>query len=149
MQEWERAMKVNLSSMALMARHSIPVMAAQGAGSIVNISSTAALTGAFSSIFYPVSKGAVVPLTRQLAAQHGAQGIRVNCVAPGFVYTPMVSAGMSDETRERRKLAAPLKLEGDAWDVAYAALYLAGDESRWVTGVVVPVDGGLLLGVGS
>jgi len=149
MQEWERAMKVNLSSMALMARHSIPVMAAQGAGSIVNISSTAALTGAFSSIFYPVSKGAVVPLTRQLAAQHGAQGIRVNCVAPGFVYTPMVSAGMSDETRDRRKQAAPLKLEGDAWDVAYAALYLAGDESRWVTGVVVPVDGGLLLGVGS
>jgi len=147
MKEWDRAMAVNLSSMALMAKHSVPVMAAQGGGSIVNISSTAALSGAFPSIFYPVSKGAIVPLTRQMALQHGAQGIPVNCVAPGLAYTPMVSArGMSEETRERRRQAAPLAIEGDAWDVAYAGLYLATDEARWVTGVVIPVDGGLVLG---
>jgi NAD(P)-dependent dehydrogenase (short-subunit alcohol dehydrogenase family) len=147
MEEWDRAMKVNLGSMALMAKHAIPIMASQGAGSIVNISSTAGLIGGFPSIFYPVSKGAIVPLTRMMAQQHGSQGIRVNCVAPGLVYTPMVAAGgMSAETREQRRLAATLTAEGDAWDVAYAALYLAGDESRWVTGVVIPVDGGLVLG---
>jgi NAD(P)-dependent dehydrogenase (short-subunit alcohol dehydrogenase family) len=147
MNDWERAMKVNLGSMALMAKHAIPVMASQGAGSIVNISSTAGLTGGFPSVFYPVSKGAIVPLTRLMALQHGSQGVRVNCVAPGLVYTPMVAArGMSDEVREQRRLAAALTVEGDAWDVAYAALYLAGDEARWVTGVVIPVDGGLVLG---
>ncbi len=147
MNEWERAMRVNLGSMALMAKHAIPVMTSLGAGSIVNISSTAGLTGGFPSVFYPVSKGAIVPLTRLMALQHGSQGVRVNCVAPGLVYTPMVAArGMSEEVRERRRLAAALTVEGDAWDVAYAVLYLASDEARWVTGVVIPVDGGLVLG---
>jgi NAD(P)-dependent dehydrogenase (short-subunit alcohol dehydrogenase family) len=147
MADWERAMRVNLGSMALMAKHAIPVMASQGAGSIVNISSSAGLTGGFPSVFYPVSKGAVVPLTRLMALQHGPQGVRVNCVAPGLVYTPMVATrGMSAEIRERRRQAAALSVEGDGWDVAYAVLYLAGEEARWVTGVVIPVDGGLVLG---
>ena len=147
MNDWERAMRVNLGSMVLMAKHAVPFMAARGAGSIVNIASTAGLLGGFPSLFYPVSKGSVVPLTRVMALQHASQGIRVNCVAPGLVYTPMVAArGMSAEIRESRRLSAPLQIEGDAWDVAYAALYLAGDEARWLTGVVIPVDGGLVLG---
>jgi NAD(P)-dependent dehydrogenase (short-subunit alcohol dehydrogenase family) len=146
-QEWDRAMRVNLGSIVLMAKHAVPSMAAHNAGSIVNISSIVGLIGGFPSLFYPVSKGSIVPLTRVMALQHGSQGIRVNCVAPGLVYTPMVATrGMSDEVRERRRLAAALKIEGDAWDVAHATLYLAGDEARWITGVVIPVDGGLALG---
>ncbi|HCG02109.1 MAG TPA: oxidoreductase [Chloroflexi bacterium] len=147
MNDWERAMRVNVGSMVLMAKHAVPFMAARGSGSIVNISSIAGLLGGFPSLFYPVSKGSLLPLTRVMASQHGSQGIRVNCVAPGLVYTPMVAArGMSPETRENRRLAGALKSEGDAWDVAYAVLYLASEEARWITGVFIPVDGGLALG---
>ena len=114
-------MRVNLGSIVLMAKHAVPSMAAHNAGSIVNISSIVGLIGGFPSLFYPVSKGSIVPLTRVMALQHGSHGIRVNCVAPGLVYTPMVTTrGMSDEVRERRRLAGALKIEGDAWDVAYA-----------------------------
>src|SRR2546425_530285 len=74
------------------------------------------------------------------------QGIRVNCVAPGPVYTPMVYAdGMSEELRERRRCASPLGIEGTGWDVGYAALFLVSDEARYITGVVLPVDGGVTI----
>ena len=143
--DWERVLRVNVTGMMLAAKAAIPAMAANGGGSIVNVSSIAAwrprgLTP------YATSKGAVEALTRGLAADHAREGIRVNCVAPGPVYTPMVyAAGMSDELREARRLASPLKIEGTAWDVAYAALFLASDEARYITGVVLPVDGGVLL----
>jgi NAD(P)-dependent dehydrogenase (short-subunit alcohol dehydrogenase family) len=97
-------------------------------------------------VTYATSKGAVISLTKGLAADHGRQGIRVNCIAPGPVYTPMVyAAGMSDEVRERRRRAATLTLEGTGWDVGYAALFLVSDEARYITGVVLPVDGGVLI----
>jgi NAD(P)-dependent dehydrogenase (short-subunit alcohol dehydrogenase family) len=79
-----------------------------------------------------------------MAIDHAREGIRVNCIAPGPVYTPMVYAGgMSDELRERRRRASPLDIEGSGWDVGYAALFLVSDEARYITGVVLPVDGGV------
>jgi NAD(P)-dependent dehydrogenase (short-subunit alcohol dehydrogenase family) len=120
-------------------------MKANGGGAIVNISSIAAwrprgLTA------YATSKGAVEALTRGLAADHARDGIRVNCIEPGPVFTPMVQvAGMSDELREARRKASPLGIEGEAWDIAWASVYLASDEARYVTGVTLPVDGGVLL----
>jgi NAD(P)-dependent dehydrogenase (short-subunit alcohol dehydrogenase family) len=142
---WERVLRVNVTGMMLVSKHAIPAMAANGGGAIVNISSIAAMRPRGLTP-YATSKGAVEALTRGLAADHARQGIRVNCIEPGPVYTPMVAAaGMPDDVRERRRKASPLGLEGTAWDIAYASLFLASDEARYITGVVLPVDGGVLL----
>lgn len=146
---WEQAMRVNVTSMMLMAKYAIPEMRKLGAGSIVNISSVAGLVGGHPSLLYPTSKGAVINLTRAMATHHGAEGIRVNCIAPGMVYTPMVYArGMSPELRETRRRRSLLQTEGTGWDVGNAVRYLACDESRWVTGTVLPVDAGATAGAG-
>jgi NAD(P)-dependent dehydrogenase (short-subunit alcohol dehydrogenase family) len=140
---WDAAMRLNVASMMLMAKFAIPAMRAVGGGAIVNIASFAGLFGGHPNLLYPTSKGAVVNMTRAMAAQHAAERIRVNCVAPGMVYTPMVQeAGMTPEMREARRERSLLKVEGDGWDVGFAVLYLASDEARWVTGVVLPVDAG-------
>nr|POF11419.1 2-(r)-hydroxypropyl-com dehydrogenase [Quercus suber] len=82
-------------------------------------------------------------MTKAMAVHHAPQGIRVNCVCPGMVYTPMMYAGgMSDEAREARKNRSVLKTEGNGWDVGAAVRFLAGDEARWITGVILPVDAG-------
>ncbi|MCW5222642.1 SDR family NAD(P)-dependent oxidoreductase [Verminephrobacter aporrectodeae] len=147
LQDWDMALRVNVTSMMLMARHCIPHMAAQRRGAIVNIASVAGLIGGHPSLLYPTSKGAVVNMTRAMAAHHGAQGIRVNCVAPGMVHTPMVYArGMSDAIRETRRKRSFLQTEGSGWDVGHAVRYLASDESGWVTGAVLPVDAGATAG---
>ena len=143
--DWERLMRVNVTSMMLAAKHAIPAMIAGGGGAIVNISSIAALRPRGLTP-YATSKGAVEALTRGLAADHARDGIRVNCIEPGPVYTPMVyAAGMSDELRQRRRKAAILDVEGTGWDIGYASLFLASDEARYITGIVLPVDGGVLL----
>ena len=80
-----------------------------------------------------------------MAGDHGRDGIRVNCIAPGLVYTPMVAPRMDDDLRQIRREAGVLGTEGTAWDIGWAAVYLASDEARWVTGVVLPVDAGLLV----
>lgn len=146
LEDWDTVMKVNVTSMMLAARHAIPAMAAAGGGAIVNVSSIAnwkprGLTP------YATSKGAVEALTRGLAADHARDGIRVNCIEPGLMYTPMMFAGgtMSDEMREARRKASVLRIEGTGWDIGYAALFLVSDEARFITGVVLPVDGGVLL----
>jgi NAD(P)-dependent dehydrogenase (short-subunit alcohol dehydrogenase family) len=146
LEDWERVMRVNVTGMMLAAQAAIPAMAANGGGAIVNISSIASrLPRGLTP--YATSKGAVEALTRGLAADHARDGIRVNCIAPGPVYTPMVyAAGMSDEVRERRRKSSPLGIEGTAWDIAHASLFLVSDEARYITGVVLPVDGGVLLG---
>ena len=146
---WEQAMRVNVTSMMLMAKYAIPEMRKLGAGSIVNLSSVAGLVGGHPSLLYPTSKGAVINLTRAMATHHGAEGIRVNCIAPGMVYTPMVYArGMTPEMRETRRMRSLLQVEGTGWDVGNAVRYLASDESRWVTGTVLPVDAGATAGAG-
>jgi NAD(P)-dependent dehydrogenase (short-subunit alcohol dehydrogenase family) len=146
---WDQAMRVNVTSMMLTAKYAIPEMRKAGGGSIINIASVAGLAGGHPSLLYPTSKGAVVNMTRAMAAHHGSEGIRVNCVAPGMVYTPMVySRGMSPELREARRERSLLKTEGTGWDVGNAVLFLASDEARWITGVVLPVDAGATAGSG-
>jgi len=146
---WDQAMRVNVSSMVLMAKHAIPEMRKLGAGAIVNIASVAGLTGGHPNLLYATSKGAIVQLTRAMAAQHGAEGIRVNCIAPGMVYTPMVySRGMSPELRDARRRRSLLQTEGTGWDIGNGVLYLVSDEARWVTGVVLPIDAGATAAAG-
>ena len=97
--------------------------------------SVAGIRGGTPHLLYPTAKGAVVNMTRAMAAHHAADGIRVNCVCPGMVYTPMMyGPGMSEEARESRKNRSLLKVEGNGWDVGSAVRWLAGEESRWVTG---------------
>jgi len=144
---WDLGMQVNVKSMMLMAKYCIPHMASVGAGAIVNVSSVAGLRGGIPSLLYPTSKAAVIGLSRAMAAHHGRQGIRVNCVAPGMVYTPMVSSrGMSEETRVARQGRSMLGTEGTGWDVGHAVRYLLSDEARWLSGVVLPIDAGASAG---
>jgi NAD(P)-dependent dehydrogenase (short-subunit alcohol dehydrogenase family) len=140
---WDRGMRINVKSMVMMVRFAVPEMKASGGGSIINIASITAFHGGHPNLFYPTSKAAVVHLTRTMAGNHGTDGIRVNCVAPGFVYTPVVyGPGLPEGVREARRESSALKTEGTGWDVAYGILYLASDEARWVTGVILPIDAG-------
>jgi NAD(P)-dependent dehydrogenase (short-subunit alcohol dehydrogenase family) len=141
--QWDRGMSINVKSMVMTARYAVPEMIRSGGGSIINIASITGFHGGHPNLFYPTSKAAVIHLTRTMAGNHGEQGIRVNCIAPGFVYTPVVyGRGLPEGVREARRESTALKTEGTAWDVAYAALYLASDEARWITGVTLPVDAG-------
>jgi NAD(P)-dependent dehydrogenase (short-subunit alcohol dehydrogenase family) len=141
---WDRAIDVNLKSMVLTCKHAVPSMAASGGGSIINVSSIDGLrAGSSRNVPYAVAKAGVVQLTRTMAVHHGRDHIRVNCIAPGHLHAPFV-AHISEEMRELRRKTGPLGTEGNAWDVAWAAVFLASDESRWVSGVVLPIDAGLL-----
>ena len=140
--EWEAVVRLNVTSMVMMAKYAIPtIRASRDGGAIVNISSIGGLLGG-APLAYSTSKGAIVNLTRAMASNHGRDGIRVNCVAPGMVFTPMVADGMSDAVREARRMGGPLKTEGTGWDIGYAVLFLASEEARWINGVVLPVDAG-------
>lgn len=143
-EQWDRVMAINVKSIMLASKYAIPHMVKSGGGSIINISSIAGLR-ANQSTPYSTSKAAVIGITRSMAGDHGRQGIRVNCIVPGLVYTPMVAPRMDEGLRARRREAAPLGTEGTAWDVAWAAVFLASDEARWITGVTLPVDGGFLV----
>jgi NAD(P)-dependent dehydrogenase (short-subunit alcohol dehydrogenase family) len=124
----------------LMSRRVVPHLRASGGGAIVNLSSIAGMRGIGSGAYGP-SKAGVIGLTYDLAYSLGRDHIRVNCVAPGHLYTPMGDQG-GPELRDRRRRAGLLATEGTAWDAAWAALFLASDEARWITGVVLPVDAG-------
>lgn len=143
LEEWDRALRINVTSMMLMARFAVPEMAKLKSGAIVNIASVAGLRGGIPHLLYATSKGAVVNMTRAMAAHHAADGIRVNCVCPGMVYTPMMYAdGMSAEVREARRMRSLLKTEGTGWDTGAAVVFLASGSARWITGVILPVDAG-------
>lgn len=140
---WDRVMTVNVKTMMLTGKHVVPIMSRNSGGSIINVSSISAVRPRGLTP-YTTSKGAVIALTRAMAVDHGAQRIRVNCIAPGPIYTPMAAAsGDSAERRERRRLSSLLQIEGDAWDVAHAAVFFASEESRYVTGQILLVDGGV------
>jgi NAD(P)-dependent dehydrogenase (short-subunit alcohol dehydrogenase family) len=144
---WDSAMRINVASMMLMAKYAVPEMMKSGGGSIINLTSIAGLRGGHPSLLYPTSKSAIIGLTRAMAAHHGRAGIRVNCIAPGTVYTPMVaSRGMSDEMRKARAAGTLLGTEGTGWDIGYGVLFLAGDEARWITGITLAIDGGASVG---
>lgn len=148
---WDRVLAVNLKSQYLTCKHTLPHMERQGGGAIVNISSVAAIryTGV-DYITYYASKAGILGLTRGIALQYAAKQIRANAILPGLMHTPMIIEPLKDvyggdvETMLRvRAEQCPMKRMGDAWDVAHAALFLASDEAKYVTGVELVVDGGL------
>jgi NAD(P)-dependent dehydrogenase (short-subunit alcohol dehydrogenase family) len=139
-QQWDATMALNLTAAVLAAKHAIPHLRAAGGGAIVNISSIAATHG-FGSGAYAASKAALIGLTTDWAYLHGRDGIRVNCLVLGHVYAPMGTSG-GESWRERRRRAGLLGTEATAWDVAWPAVFLASEESRWITGVALPVDAG-------
>lgn len=146
---FDRIHEVNLKGPWMTCRHVLPVMRSQGSGAIVNISSIAAVCS--TNLFaYKTSKAALNALTHQLAMSSAKFGVRVNAVMPGLIDTPMAIEGHAagtgvdrDELRRVRDAAVPLgKAMGTAWDVANAVLFLASDDARFITSVILPVDGG-------
>jgi NAD(P)-dependent dehydrogenase (short-subunit alcohol dehydrogenase family) len=149
--EWDLIMAVNVKSVYLMCRQAIPVMVSGGAGAVVNTSSGWGLVGGRSAAAYCASKAAVVNLTRAMALDHAAQGIRVNCVCPGDTDTAMLreearQLGVENGDFLREAAERPLGRVGRPEDIAKAILYLASDEASFVTGAVLTVDGGGLAG---
>ncbi len=142
----DRLLGVNLKSVMLMTKYAAPAIAAAGGGSITNIGSVSALRATANQSAYTASKGGVVSLTTLWAVELGRQGIRVNCICPGTLYTPIAVGlfGMSDAVRWDRANLPPLGTEGTAWDIGWAAVYLASEEARWVSGITLPVDGGFV-----
>lgn len=151
-----RIMEVNLFGAILACRQALPIMRNQGSGSIINVSSASAYWTGHPTIAYPASKAAMITFTRQLAIQNADRGVRANAILPGLMNTPMAVDRRMDTTgRSRadieteRNLKVPLlNLMGDAWDVANAALFLASDEARFVSGIELPVDGASMARVG-
>jgi NAD(P)-dependent dehydrogenase (short-subunit alcohol dehydrogenase family) len=141
---WQRIFDTNVTSAMQMARFASGALAASGRGSIVNISSIAGMV-TMGSLAYGTSKAALHQLTCELALMLGRKGIRVNTVAPGHLATPHVAKILPPGMREQRRKVGPLGIEGDAWDVARAVLFLACDEARFITGVQLAVDGGVTI----
>ncbi|HEX9683553.1 MAG TPA: SDR family NAD(P)-dependent oxidoreductase [Acidimicrobiales bacterium] len=146
--DWDRIVDTNLKGAWLTAKHALPHMRAAGRGTIVYISSIAAVT-TLNMIAYTASKAGLNALTRQLAIANARFGIRVNAVMPGMIETPIAIEGLAAATRRsseeiaaERHASVPLGHMGTAWDVAHAASFLASDEAAFITGVVLPVDGG-------
>jgi len=143
---WDEVLDANLKSMMLATRAAIPAMRRAGSGSIINISSSAGargLTGGPGAAAYATSKGGMHGFTYSVAADFARENIRCNCIVVGTVDTPMV-AGLGEEARQRRVEMVPMGSRGTGWDIGWAAVYLASDEARWVTGAFLPVDGGLI-----
>lgn len=157
--DWDRVVRVNLKSMFLTSKAVLPAMVRQfeatgKGGAIVNIASIAGIRYlGVPYIAYSTTKGAVIPFTQAVALEYAARGVRANCVLPGLMNTPMIveplkgayGDGSVESMIEARNRLCPAGKMGDAWDVAYASLFLASDEAKYVTGVALPVDGGVTL----
>ena len=141
--EWDRVMSVNLKSIVFSTQAAIPYMEQAGGGSIINIASIAGLRHYYGIPAYQTSKAGVIGLSLNLAGDLGEKNIRVNTICPGQVWTPMTASHMSAERRAVRAKSGFIKTEGTAWDIAWAAVFLASDESRWVTAQVISVDAGV------
>lgn len=147
-QEWDRVIETNLKGTFLMSRAVLPALRRAGGGAIVNVGSVLGLVGMKERAAYCASKGAVTQLAKAMALDHAHENIRVNCVCPAIVETELVK-GLFSETEEGRKTRAariatlPLGRFGQPNDVAETAVFLASDESSWITGTAIPIDGGL------
>lgn len=142
---WRQSIDLNLMSVVNMSRYAIPHMIDGGGGSIVNVSSVSAMRPGLNFTPYTTTNSAVMGLTRAMAIDHARDNVRVNCVMPGPIWTPKVASSRSEAERRRRRESVPVPREGEPWDVGWAATYLASDMAGWVTGVTLPVDGGVLL----
>ncbi len=147
---WDRAIDLNLKSMFLTCKYVLRVMVQQGSGSIVNISSLASLRWIGTPyISYAAAKAGVNQLSRAIAMEYAHKGIRCNVVVPGLIHTPTAHASLgtqfadADDLIRKRNRMCPAGQMGEAWDVAYASLFLASDEAKFVNGVLLPVDGGM------
>jgi NAD(P)-dependent dehydrogenase (short-subunit alcohol dehydrogenase family) len=151
-EQWDRMMRINAKSVFLTAKYSLPHMERQGSGSIVNIASVNGVrTLPFPKLAYAASKAAMIAMSREIAIQYAARGIRSNVVLVGLIKSPIVVqnntrlyGGDVDEMWKTRDAMSPTGKQGEVWDVAAASLFLASDESRYVNGTVLPVDGGLI-----
>lgn len=142
---WDRVLDINLKSVFLCSKYTIPHMVKQGKGSIINIASFVALMGStVPQDAYTASKGGMLSLTKSLAVQYGRHGVRCNAICPGPIETPLLRyLWTSEEARNTRLNRIPLGRFGEATDIVYMALYLASDESSWTTGAWLVVDGGI------
>ncbi len=149
--DWDETFDTNVRALWLLSRAVLPRMRQAGGGSIINFSSVLGLVGARNRAAYAASKGAVTLLTKAMALDHGHEQIRVNCICPGIVETELVAdfvrkAPDPEKARRERVALHPLGRFGTPEDVAACAVYLASDESAWVTGSVFPIDGGYTAG---
>jgi NAD(P)-dependent dehydrogenase (short-subunit alcohol dehydrogenase family) len=143
-EEWDNHMVVNVRSMAMAAQACVPLLIEAGGGAIINLSSIAAVRAyPPSSTAYTTAKAAAMGLTVALAGQLGQHRIRVNAVAPGQVYTPLVAERLDEAGRQRRATSGVIKDEGNAWDIGWASVFLASEEARWITGQTLLVDAGI------
>jgi NAD(P)-dependent dehydrogenase (short-subunit alcohol dehydrogenase family) len=147
--QWEQTFDLNVRAVWLLSRASLPHMRNAGGGSIINVASTLGVVGARNRTAYASSKGAVILLTKSMAIDHGHENIRVNAICPSFVETELTERILSQASdpaavRRERTAAHPIGRLGRPEDVAGLTVYLASDESSWVTGAVLPVDGGYL-----
>jgi NAD(P)-dependent dehydrogenase (short-subunit alcohol dehydrogenase family) len=142
---WDTTLKVNVTGLAMCCKHGIPAMLDSGGGSIVNVASFVAHLGAATpQIAYTASKGAVLSMTREIAVIYARQGIRANALCPGPVLTPLLAKYLSDEEKRQRRLVhIPMGRFGEAIEIANGALFLASDESSFMTGQSLLVDGGI------
>jgi meso-butanediol dehydrogenase / (S,S)-butanediol dehydrogenase / diacetyl reductase len=143
--DWDDVLRVNLRGSFLVSKYALPLMTA--GGSIIHMASVAGITGLRNRAAYSASKGAVVALTRSMAIDYAKMGIRVNCLCPGFVRTPLTETLFSDEQRAAALTAIhPLGRLGEPDDIANAAFFLLSDDASWITGQAIAVDGGLSAG---
>jgi NAD(P)-dependent dehydrogenase (short-subunit alcohol dehydrogenase family) len=150
-EDWDRVMAVNIKSIFLMSKYTIPVMEKSGGGTIINTSSGWGLVGGRNAVSYCASKGAVVNMTKAMALDHGSQNIRVNCICPGDTDTPMLRSeaqqlNQSEEEFLQDAADRPLGRVGTPYEISQAVLFLASEASSFITGAVLVVDGGGLAG---
>lgn len=141
LEQWRSVFALNVDSMMLMCKYAIPAMIAGGGGSIVNIGSLRSIRPLHSTV-YSVTKGAVIALTSTLAVDHGPQGIRANCIILGPVFTPNINRNLTPERRAMRAAASLMKREGTGWDTGQLARFLLSDQSKFLTGQSICLDGG-------
>lgn len=142
-EDWDAILAINLKGVAMGCKHAIPVMERQGGGSIVNNASINALVALPGADAYTAAKGGIVSLTRVLAVDWGPKGIRVNCICPGPVDTPMIAPALADEQTESfLRESTPLGRPARSEETARVALFLASEEASYLNGAIIPVDGG-------